>query len=109
MNLKSIYGATEFGVPCLPHLKRGHEEDWDFVEFSSRAKIRWVDEGNGRYECQFLVGIFSSSDQGKEADTQNSKTCDTHHPSVENMENPRGYATADLYEKHPTKPNLWRM
>ena len=52
---------------------------------------------------------IQSQISGNEVDTQNSKTCDTHHPSVENMENPRGYATADLYEKHPTKPNLWRV
>ena len=66
VNLKSIYGGTEFGAPCLPHLERGHEEDWDFVEFSSRAKIRWVDEGNGRCECQFWWVSFHPQIRGKE-------------------------------------------
>ncbi|RDB20740.1 Non-canonical non-ribosomal peptide synthetase FUB8 [Hypsizygus marmoreus] len=89
VNLRAVYGGTEFGAPTLPRFSRD-DQDWEWMEFSPKVNIRWVDEGDGRYECQFL-------------------TCETHHPAVENMDDPQGYATSDLFERHPTKPNLWRI
>ncbi|KAF8876660.1 hypothetical protein BD779DRAFT_1613269 [Infundibulicybe gibba] len=89
VNLKTIYGATESWGPNKITLERRQEVDWDWVEFSSKAKIRWAEQGDGTYECQLL-------------------TTDTYHPSVENMREPPGYATSDLFEKHPTK-NLWKI
>lgn len=38
-----------------------------------------------------------------------SKTTDTHPLPIENLDDVRGYATSDLWEKHPTKDYLWRM
>jgi hypothetical protein len=37
------------------------------------------------------------------------QNCPTHRLNVENLENPRGYATSDLWEPHPTKKGLWRV
>ncbi|KAJ7117635.1 hypothetical protein C8R44DRAFT_832337 [Mycena epipterygia] len=50
------------------------------MEFSPRAKIRWVAQGGGLYECQFL-------------------TMDTHALPVENLPDVR----------HPSKHYLWQL
>ncbi|KAG6892282.1 nonribosomal peptide synthetase [Termitomyces sp. T159_Od127] len=66
------------------------EQDWAYMEFSDRAEIRWVPQGDGTFECQFL-------------------TTDRHSLPVENLPDVRGYATSDLFERHPTKPYLWKI
>ncbi|KAF8868636.1 acetyl-CoA synthetase-like protein [Gymnopilus junonius] len=43
VKMVTSYGGTEFG-----------RDDWDFVEFDHRCKVRWVPQGDGTYECQFL-------------------------------------------------------
>ena len=53
-----VYGATEFGSPTLPFKRKGDEEDWVYMEFTDKAKIRWVPQGDGTYECQFLVSAY---------------------------------------------------
>ena len=53
-----MYGGTEFGSPTLPFKRKGDEEDWAYMEFSNRANIRWVPQGDGTYECQFLVSVY---------------------------------------------------
>ena len=58
VKLISAYGGTEFGVPTLPFKRKGDEEDWAYMEFSDRTKIRWVPQGDGTYECQFLVSAY---------------------------------------------------
>ena len=37
------------------------------------------------------------------------KTTDKHHLSIENLDDVRGYATSDIFERHPTKDYLWKM
>ena len=37
------------------------------------------------------------------------KTTDKHHLPIENLEDVRGYATSDIFERHPTKDYLWKM
>ena len=37
------------------------------------------------------------------------KTCESHYPAIENLEDIRGYATSDLFIPHPTKKGLWKM
>jgi hypothetical protein len=53
-----VYGGTEFGNPTLPFKRKGDEEDWAYMEFSNRAKVRWVPQGDGTHECQFMVGAY---------------------------------------------------
>jgi hypothetical protein len=55
IKLSTSYGGTEFGAPCASSIREGDEQDWEYVEFSERSKVRWVSQGNGLYECQFIV------------------------------------------------------
>ncbi|KAJ3537775.1 hypothetical protein NM688_g6625 [Phlebia brevispora] len=100
LKLCSTYGGTEFGTITTvydgcqssdPDLK-GYKTivEWEWLSFPSELKHRMAPQGDGMYELQIL-------------------TSDTHHPCVENMSDPRGYATSDLFEPHPTKPGLWRI
>ncbi|CAL1703617.1 unnamed protein product [Somion occarium] len=98
VKLTSVYGGTEFGALTLmfdtddsqgPEAPVKTSADWAWMQFSDQVKCRWIDQGDGTYELQFL-------------------TCDTHQPAVENLPDVRGYATADLFEPHPTKKGLWR-
>ncbi|GJE93359.1 acetyl-CoA synthetase-like protein, partial [Phanerochaete sordida] len=93
------YGATEFGnhVRLLdaddsqgPDAPVKTRADWQWFTFSSYVSPRWVPQGDGTYELQFL-------------------TCPTHRPSVENLPDTRGYATNDLWIPHPSKPGLWKI
>jgi hypothetical protein len=58
VNIRPVYGGTEFG-PTTPLIgqKEGNVEDWSWMQFSDRVKVRWVPQGGGHFECQYLVGI----------------------------------------------------
>ncbi|CAL1703601.1 unnamed protein product [Somion occarium] len=97
--LFSVYGATEFGAPTGifdTDDSQGLDApvktsaDYAWFQFPDYVNMRWIDQGDGTYELQFL-------------------TCDTHQPAVENLPDVKGYATSDLFESHPTKPGLWRV
>ncbi|KAG6896169.1 putative NRPS-like protein biosynthetic cluster, partial [Termitomyces sp. T32_za158] len=90
IRLNPGYGGTEFGSPTYAIPRPGDESDWAYMEFSDRSEVRWVPQGDGTFECQFL-------------------TTDTHSLAVENLPDVRGYATSDLFEPHPTKPYLWKI
>ncbi|KAF8054252.1 putative aminoadipate reductase [Lyophyllum atratum] len=90
VKLNPGYGGTEFGSPTHAIPRPGDESEWAYMEFSPRAKVRWVPQGDGTYECQFL-------------------TTETHSLPIENLEDVRGYATSDLWEPHPTKDYLWKV
>ncbi|KAJ7277843.1 male sterility protein-domain-containing protein [Mycena rebaudengoi] len=65
--------------------------EWAWFRFGSRTNIRWVPQGDGTFECQFLT------------------VPKTHKVSVENLPDFKGYSTKDLFERHPTKPDLYRI
>ncbi|KAJ7099035.1 putative aminoadipate reductase [Mycena crocata] len=92
VNLISMYAGTEFGCPTL--IKRDKSEvdavGWAWVRFSNRSDVRWVPQDDGLFECQFL-------------------TTPTHHLAVENLDDAKGYATKDLFERHPTKHDLYKI
>ncbi|CCM03416.1 uncharacterized protein FIBRA_05547 [Fibroporia radiculosa] len=98
--LASVYGGTEFGPPsalfdvgpAATYNPAGKSwEDWQWMQFDDRCKIRWLPQGDGSYELVFM-------------------SCATHQPSVENLPNgEKGYASSDLWEPHPTKSGLWRI
>ncbi|KAI0079020.1 acetyl-CoA synthetase-like protein, partial [Panus rudis PR-1116 ss-1] len=100
VKLFPVYGGTEFGATTrmldtddshgldAPDVKTS--ADWAWMQFIDLCKTRWIPQGDGTFELQFL-------------------TCETHELSVENLTNPRGYATADLFIPHPTKKGLWRI
>ncbi|KAF8878948.1 putative aminoadipate reductase [Infundibulicybe gibba] len=90
VRLNPVYGGTEFGSPTFSFPRKGDEKEWAYMEFGSRAQVRWVAQGDGTYECQFL-------------------TNETHSLPVENLPDVKGYATSDLWEQHPTKDYLWKI
>jgi hypothetical protein len=65
-------------------------EDWAWCAIAPNAEVRWRPAGNGMFEMEVL---------------HTSK----HVLSMENLSNPRRYATNDLWVPHPTKPGLWKM
>ncbi|KAJ7439939.1 putative aminoadipate reductase [Mycena latifolia] len=93
VKLMSMYGATEFGGVTVVKMRQAEIDagEWAWLRFSSRVNIRWVPQGDGTLECQFLTV------PGK------------HQLAVENLPDVKGYATQDLFEQHPTKPDLFRI
>lgn len=90
VRLNPHYGGTEFGTPTYAFTNKGDKKNWSYMAFSERVNVRWVPQGDGTFECQFL-------------------TNENHVPSVENLPDVRGYATADLWTRHPTNDYLWKI
>jgi acyl-coenzyme A synthetase/AMP-(fatty) acid ligase len=58
--LAPIYGATEFGGPTyMSRRPGGTENDWEWMSIDERTGIRWEPQGDGTYECQFIVRLSS--------------------------------------------------
>ncbi|KAJ7656834.1 putative aminoadipate reductase, partial [Mycena polygramma] len=99
VNITPIYGATEcdgsipVGLPTIVKRRQAEEDagEWEWLRFSSHVNVRWVPEGDGTFECQFLT------------------VPETHQVSVENLPDVKGYSTKDLFERHPTKSDLYRI
>ncbi|KAG2347280.1 acetyl-CoA synthetase-like protein [Suillus weaverae] len=85
-----IYGSTEIG-PVTPIFRDGVEKKlWDWLRFIPNIKTRWVHQGDETYECQIL-------------------TTPMYRVLVENLPDVKGYATSDLFIKHPTIEGLWKI
>ncbi|KAJ7157427.1 putative aminoadipate reductase [Mycena filopes] len=93
VNIYPVYGATEFGA--VNTFQRSQAEvdagEWAWIRFSSRVNVRWVPQGDGTLECQFLTHP------------------DVHQLAVENLPDVKGYSTKDLFERHATKLDLYRI
>ncbi|KAF8838002.1 putative nonribosomal peptide synthetase [Paxillus ammoniavirescens] len=88
--LCSSYGGTEFGTPVAAANKQDIADgDWSWMRFGDDINVRWVSQGDDTYECQILS-------------TENNRV------AVENLPDVRGYATADIFLKHPTK-DMWKI
>ncbi|EGO00041.1 hypothetical protein SERLA73DRAFT_122132 [Serpula lacrymans var. lacrymans S7.3] len=74
-------------LPSREDLKSG---DWEWMHPSSKVKMRWVLQDDGTYECQVL-------------------TTAEHQVAVENLPDVKGYATSDLFIKHPTREGYWKI
>ncbi|KAG1733502.1 putative aminoadipate reductase [Suillus lakei] len=83
VKLSSLYGATEFGDITYFFRNEVEQKLWDWVRFGPNSKIKWVPQDDGTYECQVL-------------------TVPTHQVSVENLSDVKGYASSDVFIKHPT-------
>ncbi|KAF9238231.1 putative nonribosomal peptide synthetase, partial [Melanogaster broomeanus] len=84
----SQYGGTEFGGPMvLPDRKDIADGDW--MRSGDNIKVRWAPHGDDTYELHVL-------------------TTENNQMSVENLPDVKGYATSDLFVKHPTK-DMWRI
>lgn len=91
--LAQLYGATECGpVSILPprdSVVNGNPY-WQWIEFSDTVNIRWAPHDLDLYECQVLRS-------------------DKLQPSIENLPDVQGYATNDLFVRHPTQKQLWKI
>ncbi|KAH7890602.1 putative nonribosomal peptide synthetase [Phlebopus sp. FC_14] len=84
------YGGTEFGCPVgVPHKQDIADGDWLWMRLTDDVKVRWVPQGDDTYECQIL-------------------STESNQVAVENIPDVKGYATSDVFIKHPTK-DLWRI
>ncbi|KAG6860000.1 hypothetical protein C0995_000687 [Termitomyces sp. Mi166 len=86
-----LYGATEVGINMryIP-IAIKDPGDWEYMQFQDHMNIRWVPQGDGSFECQFL---------------SNKK----HETMLNNLPDVPGYATSDLWRPHPTKKGLWKI
>ncbi|KAJ7146581.1 hypothetical protein C8R44DRAFT_757824, partial [Mycena epipterygia] len=93
VNICAMYGGTEFGAPTVPRRTRAEIEadEWAWMRFSRGVNVRWQPVGDGTFECQFLT------------------VPDRHQVAVENLPDVKGYSTNDLFERHPAKPDLYRI
>ncbi|KAJ6457360.1 putative aminoadipate reductase [Mycena sanguinolenta] len=93
INIVTLYGGTEFGAVTDLRVRQTERDagEWNWMRFSDHVNIRWVPQGERVFECQFLT------------------VPETHQLAVENLPDVKGYSTGDLFERHPTKPDLYRM
>lgn len=61
VKLCPIFGGTEFGAPTYLKRRPGGYGDWEWITMDDRVKIRWDPQGDGTYECQFLVRLAGCS------------------------------------------------
>ena len=57
VRLRAIYGTTEVGAVCDVCFDPKDDEDWCWITWAKETNIRWVAQGDGKSELQFLVGI----------------------------------------------------
>lgn len=107
VKLTSVYGATEFGAITHIFRNEGEQQLWDWLRFGQNSKIRWAPQDDGTYECQVLVRLDLFTRVS--ALNPSSQTIQTHQVSVENLPDVKGYATSDVFIKHPTIEGLWKM
>ncbi|GAW00066.1 acetyl- synthetase-like protein [Lentinula edodes] len=92
--LTSVYGATEFG-PVTPFRLSSDNpvEDWNYLSFLPEINVllKPVDDGSGLRELLILP----------------SETATTAIQQY-NHENPKAWATMDLWSPHPTREGLWK-
>ncbi|KIJ64886.1 hypothetical protein HYDPIDRAFT_132077 [Hydnomerulius pinastri MD-312] len=84
-----VYAATELGALTASILDESDWEHWQYVRFVDPYGIRWVQKSKNLYECQVL-------------------STDKLQVAVENLDDVPGYASGDLFEKHPTVEGLWK-
>ncbi|KAH7890585.1 acetyl-CoA synthetase-like protein [Phlebopus sp. FC_14] len=90
VSIAAGYGGTEFGnITTIPDKQDIIDGDWEWMRIQPGIKIRWEPQGDGTYECQVLM-------------TEN------YHTAVRNLPDVSGYATSDLFVKHPRK-DMWKI
>ncbi|KAH0828784.1 acetyl-CoA synthetase-like protein [Lanmaoa asiatica] len=84
------FGATECGIiTSIPSREDIADGDWHWLRIADGIDVRWIPEGDDIYECHVLG-------------------TDGYPVTVENLADVRGYATGDLFVKHPTK-DKWKI
>ena len=89
--LRNLIGSTESGMyPVIAH----EPEDWAWFRFDPSMKgMQLQDRGDGLYELVFVKDPYT----------------DSFHSTWYLFPDEVEYPTKDLYVKHPTKKDLWRL
>ncbi|KAI6017886.1 putative aminoadipate reductase, partial [Pisolithus marmoratus] len=85
-----IYGTTELGPFTTCIRTPDDQKEWEWVRPGPNTRVRLAPLGDGTFECQVL-------------------SSETHQPSVENLPDVKGYATSDVFVKHPTIEGLYKF
>jgi hypothetical protein len=59
VRLCNTYAGTEIGLITYTMRHEGDEKEWQYVRFLDNLKIRWISQGDGTFECQFLVSVVN--------------------------------------------------
>ena len=70
--------------------------------------MRWLLQDDDTYECQVLVCVLPFRVLCSDACLPHAQTTENNQMAIENLPDVKGYATSDLFMKHPTK-DLWKM
>ncbi|EHL01557.1 putative Linear gramicidin synthase subunit D [Glarea lozoyensis 74030] len=92
MNLLSVYGASEIGLPTA--IRRSGtfpSEDWQYVHFHPEIGVEFRHVNENLFE----LCIVRHSD------------LEEHQPVFKLFPELQVYKTRDLYTPHPSKPDLW--
>jgi hypothetical protein len=96
----AIYGSTEGGCITRYHESSRDPKLWSWVEFANHVKPRWIPYGDFQ-----TPQPHNDTPHLQELELL---TCETHQLAVENLADLPGYATQDLWARHPEYPNLWK-
>ncbi|KAF8525682.1 male sterility protein-domain-containing protein [Gautieria morchelliformis] len=91
MKLRNGYGTTETSA-ISAFVPREHYKDWEYIECSGLYNVVWLPV-DGYPNARHM--LLAPSPMGS--------------PAVINHENPKGYATNDLWEPHPSVSNMWKF
>ena len=127
VQLRTIYGGTEFGQINHLRARPGDEKEWQYMEFNqSRVGVRWLDAGGvNRGEILLLhtethvpaisnlpedVARKFTHEHTSQAEVdgwvKGDKTVSRFDEKTGLVE---GYSTSDVWERHPTKPWLFKL
>ncbi|KAJ7623615.1 hypothetical protein FB45DRAFT_681389, partial [Roridomyces roridus] len=90
VKLRSVYGATEIGTVTDLRLDEKDEKEWAWFQFADKVQVRLVPNAPNIFELHIL-------------------SSEIHAPTMENLDDVKGYATSDLCMQHPQKPHLWKI
>ncbi|KIO03672.1 hypothetical protein M404DRAFT_1001160 [Pisolithus tinctorius Marx 270] len=90
VKLGSVYGATETAAFTTCIRTPEDQKEWEWVRPGPNTRLRWAPLDDGAFECQVL-------------------SSETHQVSVENLPDVKGYATSDVFIKHPTIEGLYKV
>ncbi|KAJ7819956.1 hypothetical protein B0H14DRAFT_3089317 [Mycena olivaceomarginata] len=87
-----LYGSSEGGMMSVIIPERQVDFDWDYFTFPDLITAEMVPHGDNKFEFVMVANHFC-------------------RPTVLNttVQGVEAYASSDLMEPHPTKPNYWKI
>ncbi|KAJ7127865.1 hypothetical protein C8R44DRAFT_873640 [Mycena epipterygia] len=91
LRLSSMYGTSESGAVSAIRFG-GEPEDWEYIQPTRQTTILWEPRAEGLFEPAVLESKYKHIPK----------------PNIQRLGRP-ACQTGDLFEKHPTKDDLWRV